>query len=236
MEIKTLFKKGIAVLSLFLILTCGLELPCRAVTLEENLSVEGLSVSLPDSWEEEDLNRTGVIYHAVCEDGGLEMSIYTARSLRSNLINNWNSLPEEQLRSQAESACGKERNGTRYDAWQLFTTDQLTFLRFDGVMLGSDESTTAYFSQYTTIANGGTLQVTFYRTDRQLSEDEQSDAAGIVRSLHFDTLKTERSIDRKIAIQLAVLTLVILALIASVILNIRRYRRKHNIVRRKKEN
>ncbi|MGM9662957.1 MAG: hypothetical protein ACI3WR_07715 [Oscillospiraceae bacterium] len=206
--------------SLFLL--TALPLPCQALTLEG-----GLSLTLPDSWEETELDREGLLLHAMSGDGRFELGLASSRTLRTNYVNNWKDVPVSQLEEQAEALCSQTSKQMRLTGWSLLEQPQMRFLVFSGELLDeSSGAVTSGFTQYTTIVNGGTLQLTFYY-DGALSDSDRAEFDALAESLRFDTL-TGRSFDRDLVLKMAGLAAVVLLLIASLVWNILRYRRKHS--------
>lgn len=193
---------------------------------------DGLHIQLPSSWNQTKLDNKdeNLIYHA--ENGDLELGIYSKRDLKSNLTNSWANYSNEQLRDLAETAMDthKKKSGTVISNWSQFDNKQMRFLRFQGKVV-NEEGDVKYFTQYTTIQNGGTLQFSFYK-ETNFTNADIAIMDSLVKSAHYDTI-TGRSVDTIIICKLSALLLVIVLLVGSVIWNIRRYRRKHVINERK---
>lgn len=214
-------KQLLLALAAALLLLAALPLPCLALTLEN-----GLSLTLPELWEETELDREGLLLHAVSSDGRFELGLASNRTLRTNHVNNWKDVPLSQLEAQAEALCGQESKQMRLTDWALLEQPQMRFLVFSGELLDEDSGgVTSSFTQYTTIVNGGTLQLSVYY-DGALSAEEKETLDALAESLRFDML-TGRSYDRDLVLKLAGLAAVILLLLASLVWNILRYRRKH---------
>ena len=188
---------------------------------------DGLHVPISDRWVKEPLDSKGLVYHGRSVDGQLEFSLLTSRTLKSNLSNTWAGLSDEELKAKAKDVVKKGADNIIFDDNRILHTPQMKFIVFDGTIIdgeeGSDKKT--YFTQYTTIVNGGTLQFSFFRSDHPLDENDQSIAESIVKDAYYDKITT-KAIDGKIAFYLAAAAVVVILLILSVIWNIRRYRKK----------
>ena len=212
---------------LFCIALCALIIFCPSAISSAATFDDGLNVAISDRWIKEPLDSKGLVYHGRSVDGQLEFSIITSRTLKSNLSHTWADLSDEELQSRAEDIAEKGADHIILEDNRLLHTPQMKFIVFDGTIVDEEETSDkkTYFTQYTTIVNGGTLQFSFFRSDRPLDEKDKSITETIVRDAYYDKITT-KAIDGKIAFYLAAAAVVVILLILSVIWNIRRYRKK----------
>lgn len=184
----------------------------------------GLYISIPSEWNEKPMDNKDIIYHGNSETDKLELAISTKRNIQTNRINNWKDIPEAEIKKQANKSLEKQKkdNDTQLKKWELLETPQMRFLIFDGTITNNKKTT--FFTQYITIINGGTLQFSFY-SKSPLTNHQKEVAESIVSTAHYDKI-TQASIDTKIILEVIGIFLVIILLIASVIWNIKRYRKK----------
>ena len=192
----------------------------------------GLHFDIPNGWDQTDLGKKEkyLIYHGECASLGLELGVYSHRTIQTNLENNWINYSEDELKAQAEMAINNQKEGgdTNITDYSIMNTEQMRFIVFDGVVKNK-ESEEKNFTQYLTIVNGGSLHFSFY-SDEPLTEFQLSESELILRSTTADAL-TEQRIDTSLVFKLVGLGIVLLLMIASVIWNVCRYRKKHFLSR-----
>lgn len=185
----------------------------------------GLTVDLSSDWTKSNLDNKdkNLIYHA--NNGELELGIYSKRDLKSNKINSWKQLSDEELMSLAETAINEQnpKKGVSIEDWSSFDNNQMRFLKFTGTITNKEDRQ-MQFVQYTTIQNGGTLQFTFYK-DKAFDNSDIKVMDTIVSSAIFNEI-TEAAVDKKIILTFAGIIIAIVLLIASAVWNVRRYRKK----------
>ena len=203
-----------------LLIVCLLLFPAYAFA--ETLD-NGLVIDTTD-WQPSLLEdaEAQLIYHA--DRGELELGIYTKRDLTSNRTHSWRDLSEEDLRTLADEIMrSQESTLTQLEDWSTFRSQQMQFLKFFGTVT-NESGESKNFIQYLTIENGGTLQFSFYKS-AAFSPQDIAVADAFVESAYFEEL-SDPSIDTNMILKLSGIALVIILLVASVIWNIRRYRKK----------
>ncbi len=194
---------------------------CFAVTLDNGLTID------TSGWQSSELEHSDdhLIYHG--DQESLEVGIFTKRNLTSNRAHSWGALSEEELEALAAAVMNTQKDTvTNIEDWSTFCSQQMRFLRFTGKVT-NEGNKSKNFVQYLTIENGGTLQFSFYK-DTAFSAQDMSVMDNFVESAHFEEL-SEPSIDTAIVLKLAGILFIAVLLVASVIWNIRRYRRKIHI-------
>ena len=211
-------KKMMMALLILIILIMLFPASCFAATLDNGLTVD------TSGWQSSELEHPDahLIYHGDLED--LELGIFTKRDLTSNRTHSWGALSEEELEALAAAVMDTQKDDSAsVEDWSTFYSPQMRFLKFTG-KVSNEEGKQKNFVQYFTIENGGTLQFSFYK-DTAFSAQDLSVMDDFVGSAHFEE-SSEPSIDTVIVLKLAGILFLIILLAASVIWNIRRYRRK----------
>ncbi|MBQ3292508.1 MAG: hypothetical protein IJH43_09155 [Mogibacterium sp.] len=187
----------------------------------------GLHFDVHDGWEQTELGKKekDLIFHGESKSLGLELGVFTHRTIQTNLENNWIDLSEAELEAKAEDVINsqKENGDIIVNDYSILNTDQMRFIVFNGIVKNK-ESKEKNFIQYLTIVNGESLHFSFY-SDTPLTKEQLAASEAIVHSARVDAL-TEKKIDNALIIKLAGLALVLILMIASVIWHVRHYRKK----------
>lgn len=192
----------------------------------------GLSIPFTDDWKEDTSAEQSeyLLYKGSSSAMDLEVSVITNRNLQTNLTNNYSSLSDDELAQLAEEAVqtSTDNDSIELDDYKLIKGKQLTFLRFDGEYKNTEDTESIsgdHFTQYVTVANGGSLQINFYKDGTALSNEEKEVLEStIIQNVQYEEL-TPRSVDQHIILKLGGIALVVFLLIGSVALHIW-YRRK----------
>lgn len=187
---------------------------------------EEFYISFPSNFIETQTEEKNVIYHGESKADNLEAQIYSVRNLKTNKIHNLKSMSLSELETQAQETVlnQEEDSPVKIKGWKILETEDIVFLVFDGTILAEDNSK-QYITQYMTIVNGGSLQITFY-SDDSFTNAQDEIIKDVISSIKFTNI-TEPSIDKKIIIELSVIFIGIILLIGSVIWHIKRYRRRY---------
>jgi hypothetical protein len=213
-----------------------------------------MSVSLPDSWyvfttdnikanpnfeyvsSDEKLmlklfKKNNLVFNAIASDLNCEISCAASHSLKSNRINNFNSLSSEELKAQAESLVDydfvSKKSNLDYNAYKIVTVNGLTYICLQGQLLSSEdyETVSANFLQYSTIVNGDYVQFEFYRYDGDITDEDRLLMSSVIDSIQFDEIEADSSIDTDILLKIIAIVAVIVLLIGSVIWHLVYYRK-----------
>ena len=189
-------------------------------------SSEEFYINFPSSFIETQMEEKNVLYHGESKADNFEVRVYSVRNLKTNKIHDLKNMSPSELETQAkETALNKDEDSpVKINSWELLETEDIVFLVFDGTILAEDNSK-QYITQYMTIVNGGSLQITFY-SDDSFTDAQDEIIKSVISSIKFTNI-TEPSIDRKIIIELSAIFIGIVLLIGSVIWHIKRYRRRY---------
>lgn len=187
---------------------------------------EEFCISFPSSFIETQTEEKNVIYQGESKADNLEARIYSVRNLKTNKIHNLKSMSLSELETQAQETVlnQEEESPVKIKSWEILEIEDIVFLVFDGTILAEDDLK-QYITQYMTIVNGGSLQITFY-SDDSFTNAQDEIIKDVISSIKFTNI-TEPSIDKKIIIELSAIFIGIILLIGSVIWHIKRYRRRY---------
>ena len=193
---------------------------------------DGLNVPLSDDWIESELDNKDVIFHADSAVRSLSLSILSNRTFRSNYINNLKQETKEELDGELDAILQSDmsKRGVFITGGKILEQEQLTFLQIAGYIQPEDEDVQEYFTEFVTIVNGGTLQLTFYKENAPLSEQDLAYSEEIVRGIRYDRI-TERSIDGNILWKVILIGVVFIFLIVSLIWRLVRIRKRRILMK-----
>ncbi|NCB04534.1 MAG: hypothetical protein EOM69_03320 [Clostridia bacterium] len=214
----------------------------------ETLPAYGLSISLPDDWAlftpdtpdddpnlsmleadgatvRETLKSSSIVLHCLRQDRTAELSVVAFTDKRVKQTFSYLACDDKQLDNQGKKIIGYDLDsGVNYEAYTIYRTPQIAFLRFTGSVKAEDKLVSE-FVQYATVVNGNAFNITLRCDADLLDSDAEALVKQVVDSMQFDEL-LEKPVNVTDILVLVGFAVVFIGLVVSLVITVVKFKKK----------